>query len=84
MQHSSTHPYEFSPPLLLNEAADSADAAFCAAVVLAHPLILLTHQSTVTRLHEVVVRGEKRASAEEWHLIVELLDTFAEAEAVLP
>jgi hypothetical protein len=69
---------------LLSEAADSADAAFCAAVVLAHPLVLLTPQSTVNRLHEVAVRGEPHASAEEWKLLDELFSTFAEAEARLP
>lgn len=80
MDQSSTPPSEFPPPLLLNEASASADAAFCAAVVLAHPLVLLTPQGTVNRLHELAVRGEPRASTEEWNLIGQLLNTFAEGE----
>ena len=84
MEHAFTPPSEFPAPPLLSEALTSADAAFCAAVVLAHPLILLTVQSTVDRLHEVAVRGEKRASAEEWHLIGGLLNAFVDAERRLP
>ena len=84
MERTSPHLSEFPPPPLLNEAAYSADAAYCAAVVLAHPLILLTDQSTVNRLHEVAVRSEQGAAAEEWKLITELVGTFAEAERRLP
>jgi len=84
MDHGSTALSEFPSPPLLSEASASAGAAFCAAVVLAHPLILLTDQSTVDRLHEVAVRSEQGAAAEEWKLITELVGTFAEAERRLP
>ncbi len=84
MEQRSTHPSEFPPPLLLNEAVDSADAALCAAAILAHPLVLLTPQSTVNRVHEVAVRGKPSATTEEWHLLGELLSTFADAERSLP
>ena len=84
MERTFTPPSEFPAPPLLSEASASADAAFCSAVVLAHPLILLTDQSTVNRLHEVAVRSEQGVTAEEWKLITELVGTFAQAERRLP
>jgi hypothetical protein len=84
MESTFVLPSEFPATPLLNEASNSADAAFCAAVVLAHPLILLADQSTVNRLHDVAVRSEQGATAEDWKLITELVGTFAEAERSLP
>jgi len=84
MYHTPTLPSELPRPPLLSEASVTEGAAFCAAVLLAHPLILLIAQSTVGRLHEVAVRGEEHASSEEWNLLGDLLNTFADVERRLP